>query len=54
MNEKGYRIGFVINFPGKNEKSEKIYKLKSGWSIFPNGKLKNNTIIRGLEEYEIW
>lgn len=46
--EKGYRIGFVIDFPGKNEDAGKVYKLKTGWTIFPNGKLKNNTLIGGL------
>lgn len=46
--EKGFRVGFVIDFPGKNEDSGKIYKLKTGWSIFPNGKLKCNTLIGGL------
>lgn len=49
--EKGYRIGFVLeNFPGKNEDLGKFYKLKTGWSIFPNGKLKCNTLIGGLKK----
>lgn len=48
--EKGYRIGFVLNFPGKHEDYGKFYKLKTGWSIFPNGKLKSNTLIGGLKE----
>lgn len=46
----GFRIGLVINFPGKNEDIGKNYKLKTGWSIFPNGKLKYNTLIGGLEK----
>lgn len=48
--KKGYRIGFVLNFPGKHEDYGKIYKLKTGWSIFPNGKLKCNTLIGGLKK----
>ena len=49
--EKGYRIGFVLEkFPGKNEDFGKFYKLKTGWSIFPNGKLKCNTLIGGLKK----
>lgn len=47
--EKGFRISFVLeNFPGKNEKLGYKYKIKSGWTIFPNYKLKCNTIIGGL------
>lgn len=46
----GFKIGFVLHFPGINEDYGKFYKLKSGWSIFPNGKLKCNTLIGGLEE----
>ena len=45
----GYKIGFIINdFPGKNEDQGKFYKIKSGWTIFPNGKLKCNTLVGGL------
>lgn len=46
----GFKIGFLINnFPGKNEDQGKFYKIKSGWTIFPNGKLKCNTFLGGLE-----
>lgn len=49
--ERGFRIGFVLEkFPGKNEDSGKFYKLKTGWSIFPNGKLKCNTLIGGMKK----
>ena len=49
FDEKGFRIGIVIDkFPGKGEKRGKLYKVKSGWTIFPNGKLKSNTLIGGL------
>lgn len=47
----GYRIGFVLEqFPGKHEDHGKFYKLKTGWTIFPNGKLKCNTLIGGLKK----
>ena len=46
----GFKIGFVLNFPGKHEDYGKFYKIKSGWSIFPNGKLKCNTLIGGLKK----
>ena len=46
----GFKIGFLINnFPGKNEDQGKFYKIKSGWTIFTNGKLKCNTFLGGLE-----
>lgn len=32
--EKGFRIGFVIQFPCIHEDYGKIYKMKTGWSIF--------------------
>ncbi len=49
--EKGYRIGFILEkFPGKNEDFGKFYKLKTGWTIFPNKKLKCNTLIGGLKK----
>jgi len=46
----GFKIGFILNFPGKHEDYGKFYKLKTGWSIFPNGKLKCNTLIGGLKK----
>ncbi len=46
----GFKIGFILNFPGRHEDYGKFYKLKTGWSIFPNGKLKCNTLIGGLKK----
>ena len=46
----GFKIGFLIyNFPGGNEDQGKFYKIKSGWTIFPNGKLKCNTLVGGVK-----
>jgi len=44
----GVRITIFYDFPGKNEKQGRKYKIKSGWAIFPNGKLKANTIMGGF------
>ena len=41
-NRYGVKITLNIDFVGGNGK---IYKLKSSYTIFPNGKLKNNTLI---------
>ena len=47
----GFKIGFVLNdFCGRNEDEGKKYKIKSGWTIFPNGKLKCNTLIGGVKK----
>lgn len=46
-NKHGFKITLYLDFPGKNEKLGKIYKLEAGWTIFPNGKIKCNTYIGG-------
>lgn len=46
----GYKINIFITIPGKNEKVGHIYKTWSCYMIFPNGKLKLNTVIGGKEE----
>ena len=46
----GFRISMILNFPGMNEKSLNNYKIKTGWTIFPNKQLKCNTIIGGLKK----
>lgn len=43
----GFKITLYIDLPGGNEKMLKTYKLKNSYMIFPNGKLKNNTLIGG-------
>lgn len=45
--KQGFRINVFIDLPGKNEKLNHIYKVKTCWMIFPNGKLKCNTLIGG-------
>lgn len=49
IDKKGVKITLhILDFPGINEDVGKIYKLKTGWTIFPNGKIKANTIIGGF------
>lgn len=43
----GFKINIFIDLPGKNEKENKIYKTWTNFMIFPNGKLKINTLIGG-------
>lgn len=45
----GFKINILIDMPGANEKAEKIYKIKSNFMVFPNGKLKCNTLIGGWQ-----
>lgn len=46
-NKQGFKINIFISLPGKHEKKEHTYKVKTCWMIFPNGKLKCNTLIGG-------
>ena len=46
----GVKITLNITLPGVNEKSLKSYSLVSSYMIFPNGKLKNNTMIGGTQK----
>ena len=46
----GVAITLFYNFPGKNEFANKVYRVKTGWMIFPNGKIKANTLIGGIVE----
>lgn len=43
----GFKINVFVDVPGKGVKEGRIYKFKSGWVIFPDGKLKANTIHAG-------
>ena len=45
----GFKINVFISIPGINEKAGKIYKVKSCYMVFPNGKLKCNTLIGGWQ-----
>lgn len=46
----GAAISLNLDVPGKNEKIGKTYKLVGGYMIFPNGKLKCNTLIGGWQQ----
>lgn len=46
----GCKINLNINIPGINDKSGKVYKIKTNYMIFPNGKLKMNTPIGGWQK----
>ena len=45
MDRFGVQISVFISIPGKNEKFGKFYNRESGFTIYPNGKIKNNTLI---------
>ena len=45
--EKGYRITIFAKITGINHRIGEEIKIKSGWTIFPDGKLKCNTLIGG-------
>lgn len=46
-NKYGFKINIEVAIPGQNEKIGKIYNIKTSYIIFPNGKLKNNTLLGG-------
>ena len=45
-------VKIKINFdlPGQGSKTGKVYKLKSSFTVFPNGKIKCNTLIGGWQK----
>ena len=45
----GVKIDLYINLPGVGNKKGKFYGVKSAFMIFPNGKLKCNTILGGRQ-----
>ena len=45
----GVKIDLYLTLPGSGIKSGKTYPVKSGFMIFPNGKLKCNTILGGRQ-----
>ncbi len=47
IDKHGVKITVFIDLP--SAKNDNIYKLKSGFTIFPNGKLKCNTYIGGKQ-----
>ena len=46
-NEHGVAINVIVEIEGKGEHFGKKYRVKTGWMVFTNGKLKNNTLIAG-------
>ena len=46
----GCKINLNIDIPGVNEKLGQIYKIKTNYMIFPNGKLKMNTPLGGWQK----
>ena len=45
----GYQINLTIKVPGKNEKLNKEYEVKSAFIIFPEGKLRCITLVGGWQ-----
>ncbi|MDE6471907.1 MAG: hypothetical protein K2L52_02645 [Clostridia bacterium] len=43
----GVAINVFVDIEGGGVKSNKIYRVRSGWMVFSNGKLKCNTFIGG-------
>jgi len=43
----GVKINLNVDIPGKGEKSGRIYRIKTCYMIFPEGRLKCNTLIGG-------
>lgn len=43
LNENGQRIEIKCTIPGKGDKANQTYSFITGWMVYPNGKLHNNT-----------
>lgn len=48
FDKSGQRITIHMKLKGKQEKADKIYKFKTGWMVYPNGELHNNTPFGGF------
>ncbi len=48
-NKFGVAINIVIEFDGKGEYLGRTFLTRTGWIVFSNGKLKNNTLLGGRE-----
>lgn len=46
----GVAITLFYDFPGRNQYANKIYRVKTEWIIFPDGKIKANTLIGGIDK----
>ena len=53
INRFGVIITLFYNLPGKNLYKDKIYRVSTGWTIFPNGKIKANTLVGGIVKWNI-
>lgn len=47
LSKYGQKVNIVLALPGKRDKQGTTYRVKTGWTAFPNGKLHNNTPIGG-------
>ena len=47
IDNHGVAINVFVDIEGGGEKVNKTYRVKSGWMVFSNGKLKCNTFIGG-------
>ena len=47
ISKYGVAINIFVDIEGAGEKYGKIYKVKSGWMVFSNGKIKCNTFLGG-------
>ena len=53
IDNHGVAISVKTEISGSGEKTGRTYIVRSGWMVFSNGKLKNNTIIAGWWGNEI-
>ena len=49
-NNYGVKININVDLNGINDKNGKVYKLISSFTVFPNGKIKCNTLIGGWQK----
>ena len=45
--KKGFKITIFATIPGINHRQGETFKIKAGYTIFPNGQLKCNTLWGG-------
>lgn len=50
-NNFGVKINLNVDLPGCGTKKERIYKLTSNFMVFPNGRIKANTLIGGWQKW---
>ncbi len=47
LDNHGQKVNILLAFPGKREKEGHVYWIKTGWTVYPNGKLHQNTPFGG-------